>query len=493
MAPQGSGSGSNSDNDDDGDDGDGSDDVGSEAAPPTSERWAVRRPCPRLSIRQLRKRASMQKQSRPVHHRIKGTDFHYDVGAATGDLSIRFARMHNTALIRSKFRCGRLGLNPLQPPHRAFLSRECLPVKHTATKRRFGDYAFCGTYSEDGTMFMSACQDDMLRLYNTQTPSWSLRRSVHARDVGWAVVDTCYSPNQEYLIYSSWSSAIRLITLEGDRHEDLRFSDYDGRSCPFSIRFSQDSSMVLAGLNQGVVLTYDINRDMVVKSFEAHSDDANAVAFTDASTNVFISGSDDALCKVWDLRTVSNENPQPVRAFRGHTHGITYIDSKGDGKYFLSQGKDSSVKLWDLRTVPENETAPAVSMFDYRWMNGGNAHGVRRTGQRRLRGDASVMTYRGHTVARTLLRARFSPTHSTGQRFVYSGCARGRVYVWDTLTGDVLSNKTVHEAIVRDVSWHPFKPIIASSSWDGTIKTSSFAPEPESESSSEQHTLGPRL
>ena len=56
--------------------------------------------------------------------------------------------------------------------------------------------------------------------------------------------------------------------------------------------------MVLAGLNQGVVLTYDINRDMVVKSFEAHSDDANAVAFTDASTNVFISGSDDALCKV---------------------------------------------------------------------------------------------------------------------------------------------------------------------------------------------------
>ena len=60
MAPQGSGSGSNSDNDDDGDDGDGSDDVGSEAAPPTSERWAVRRPCPRLSIRQLRKRASMQ-------------------------------------------------------------------------------------------------------------------------------------------------------------------------------------------------------------------------------------------------------------------------------------------------------------------------------------------------------------------------------------------------------------------------------------------------
>lgn len=128
---------------------------------------------------------------------------------------------------------------------------------------------------------LSLRADDVLRLYDTRLDSWELKRSIHARDVGWAVVvriakgelgpfvhcllralpfgycpfvcplcvarpcfvpssphlissslcsrgltstvaqDTCYSPNQEYLIYSSWSPAIRLITLEGDRHEDL--------------------------------------------------------------------------------------------------------------------------------------------------------------------------------------------------------------------------------------------------------------------------------
>lgn len=37
------------------------------------------------------------------------------------------------------------------------------------------------------------------------------------------------------------------------------------------------------------------------------------------------------------------------------------------------------------------------------------------------------MTYRGHGVLHTLIRCRFSPTHSTGQQFIYSGCSTGKV------------------------------------------------------------------
>jgi WD repeat-containing protein 23 len=36
------------------------------------------------------------------------------------------------------------------------------------------------------------------------------------------------------------------------------------------------------------------------------------------------------------------------------------------------------------------------------------------------------MTYRGHSVLHTLVRAHFSPEHTTGQRFIYTGCARGQ-------------------------------------------------------------------
>ena len=44
-----------------------------------------------------------------------------------------------------------------------------------------------------------------------------------------------------------------------------------------------------------------------------------------------------------------------------------------------------------------------------------------------VRHDTSVMTYRGHTVLQTLIRCRFSPAHTTGQRYIYTGCATGSV------------------------------------------------------------------
>ena len=42
-------------------------------------------------------------------------------------------------------------------------------------------------------------------------------------------------------------------------------------------------------------------------------------------------------------------------------------------------------------------------------------------------GDTSLMTYRGHSVLHTLIRCRFSPEFTTGQRYIYSGCATGAV------------------------------------------------------------------
>lgn len=39
------------------------------------------------------------------------------------------------------------------------------------------------------------------------------------------------------------------------------------------------------------------------------------------------------------------------------------------------------------------------------------------------------MTYRGHSVLRTLIRCHFSPTETTGAQYLYSGSADGKIHV----------------------------------------------------------------
>ena len=76
--------------------------------------------------------------------------------------------------------------------------------------------------------------------------------------------------------------------------------------------------------------------------------------------------------------------------------------------------------------------------------------------------DTSSMTLAGHEVSTTLMRARFSPDY-TGNRFVYSASADG-CYAWDVLTGEIVfKNIDHHLKLVRDVDWHPHRPLLATS------------------------------
>lgn len=125
----------------------------------------------------------------------------------------------------------------------------------------------------------------------------------------------------------------------------------------------------------------------------------------------------------------------------------------------------------------------------------------------------SVTTYRGHSVLRTLIRCHFSPVATTNQRYVYSGSSDGRIHIY-SLDGpivQVLDRAHTHPLInaksgeyndpsdltlrrsrrkarghltstVRDVSWHPYEPMLMSTAWEsrgsieGSIALHEWAP-----------------
>jgi len=237
---------------------------------------------------------------------------------------------------------------------------------------------------------------------------------------------------------------------------------------------------LVGGASDCKIYVYDIDSQKVLFQLDGHNDDVNAVCFADDSSHVLYSGSDDSYIKVWDLRSMRGGKESGVLV--GHKEGITYLTTKGDGRYCLSNSKDQSMKLWDIRMMVSGERFDNMQLenyqldWDYRWNN--------YPGDRYLKHpqDCSVMTYYGHSVLKTLIRCHFSPPSTTGQRYLYTGSEDGCVRIF-SLDGHIVQTLDVAEAIreklnnnrtryqlrpvTRDVSWHPYLPIMTSTSWAG--------------------------
>lgn len=395
---------------------------------------------------------------------LKDTEFaqqvYQDTGYSSNDKTIPILKLISNREYQGGF----------SSKNRAHVLHRFIPKKEIREVDEYKNQVFCGRFSKDGNILMTACQDRLIRLYETNT--WKKIKKIEARDVGWSIISTDYSPDQKWLIYSSWSDYIHMCNIDGqhETHEALNLNPESHRFCLFSIQFSPDSNEILCGSSDKCIYIYDLLKNQVSLRIPAHDDDINAVSYLEEdNNNTILSGSDDFLCKVWDRRQLAS-NSKPIGIMIGHSEGITHISSKNDGRYFISNGKDHCIKLWDLRKMQTNLTSlrrRRRSALDYR-----DLRNISRANQSDDI-DLSIMTYRGHKVFQTLIRAYFSP-RETGQKYIYSGSYDGKCYVYDVLTGKIVSEIKAHKATIRDLSWHPYEPLICTTSWDGKVKLHSI-------------------
>ncbi|KAG0570671.1 hypothetical protein KC19_6G179300 [Ceratodon purpureus] len=357
-----------------------------------------------------------------------------------------------------------------------------LPTDGPTVVERLDSRAYIGQFSGDGRLFVAGFQDRRIRIYNVEK-NWEVQKDIQARNLRWTVTDTALSPDQRFLVYASITPVVHLVNVGSesggvkslanvtDIHEGLNFAS-DSRGDVFglwSLQFSEDGRELVAGSNDKCIYVYDLEANKPVLRIHAHKNDVNAVVFADESCHLIYSGSDDNTCKVWDRRCFAQKG-RPAGQLVGHLEGITFIDSRKDGRYFISNGKDQTIKLWDIRKMTSGPTpckkAKKIPSFnwDYRWMDyPGMGRDVRHPY------DQSLMTYKGHLVLRTLIRCYFSPLASTGQKYIYTGSHDGCVYIYDMATGKQVSRLSYHRGTVRDCSWHPTEPMLVSSSWDGNL------------------------
>ncbi|KZO96027.1 WD40 repeat-like protein [Calocera viscosa TUFC12733] len=423
------------------------------------------------------------------------------------------------------------------------LGRTCLPNSQGTIVGLYGANVYSGQFSADSSFFYTCSQDFMLHIYDTTVPpSAQIQRppypqqqrhrrwggddtedhqttmktvkSMRGNLGGWTITDVDLSPDNERMIYSSITSTIYMAKTRDPTDEEqvpLNFHDRigrrprlawddDGEFGIWSCRFSADGNEVVAGAGNrqdGLLFVYDLQAQRRVLKITAHEGDINSCCWADtASGNVLISASDDSFVKVWDRRSLSGGKPSGVLV--GHTEGITNVAPKGDGRYVISNGKDQGLRLWDLRKMRSSQEFEAMPRAHYGIPNWDYRSGAYQPPRFLAHPqDCSVMTFRGHTVLRTLIRCHFSPAATTGSSYVYSGSADGKIHIW-SLDGKVVQvldrakalpisfdasseappptpQRNTTGVIVRDVSWHSSEPVMMSSAWAGPRMSSSVA------------------
>ncbi|CAI2188948.1 6385_t:CDS:10 [Funneliformis geosporum] len=387
----------------------------------------------------------------------------------------------NAEKLFSKHACHQLMLRELLPGRFSKVSfgKNFKPNTNGKVMINYGVRAYSGQYSQDGSFFYTCCQDFRVHIYDTTNPNVFKETKTITGDYGrWTITDANLSLDNQWLAYTSITPIVYLAKTDPNDEFQIPLD--------FSGQLPQEFGELIGGANDGRIYGRIISllaRTVLLQLNGHNSVDVNSVCFADDSSHILFSGSDDAYIKVWDRRSMRDGKESGVLV--GHTEGITYVATKGDGRYCLSNSKDQTMKLWDIRMMISGERFDKMQLEDYRipdWDYRWNHY----LGDRKFKHpqDVSVMTYRGHSVLKTLIRCHFSPSNTTGQRFLYTGSEDGRVRIF-SIDGRLVQSLNVVEAIqdeyslqrrnrfqqesvIRDVSWHPYLPIMTSTSWSDT-------------------------
>lgn len=192
--------------------------------------------------------------------------------------------------------------------------------------------------------FKSASQDGKLIIWDAYTTN-----KVHAIPLRSSWVMTCaYAPSGNYVACGGLDnicSIYNLSTREGPTRVARELSGHSGYlSC---CRFVNDRKIITSSGDMTCMM-WDIETGSKVTEFADHLGDVMSISINPTNANIFVSGACDAFAKLWDVRT-----GKAVQTFAGHESDINAIQFFPDGNAFGTGSDDASCRLFDIRADRE--------------------------------------------------------------------------------------------------------------------------------------------
>uniref|UniRef100_A0A8B9ZKR6 Notchless protein homolog 1 n=1 Tax=Anas platyrhynchos TaxID=8839 RepID=A0A8B9ZKR6_ANAPL len=273
-----------------------------------------------------------------------------------------------------------------------------------------------------------------------------------------AVISVAFSPTGKYLASGSGDTTVRFWDLST---ETPQFTAKGHRHWVLSIAWSPDGKKLASGCKNSQIFLWDpATGNQIGRVLAGHSKWITCLCWEPLHINpecrYLASASKDGSVRIWDTLMGRCD-----KILTGHTQSVTCVKWGGDGLLY-SSSQDRTIKVWRTCGFVSRASSAAPSP-DY----------VLRTGAF----EPAEATINPQDVSGSLAelkekaRQRYEKVRGSGPERLVSGSDDFTLFLWKPAEDKKpLERMTGHQALINQVLFSPDTRIIASASFDKSIK-----------------------
>lgn len=217
-----------------------------------------------------------------------------------------------------------------------------LGIKQRRILKGHAGKVLCMDWSLDKRHIVSSSQDGKVIVWDGFTTN-----KEHALTMPTTWVMACaYSPSSQMIACGGLDNKCSVVPLsfEDDIIQKKR-SVATHTSYMSCCMFLRSDNLLLTGSGDSTCAIWDVESGQMIQNFHGHTGDVFAVDVPKCDTgNIFISAGADKHSLVWDIRT-----GQCVQSFEGHEADINTVRFHPNGDAFATGSDDATCRLFDLR------------------------------------------------------------------------------------------------------------------------------------------------
>lgn len=236
-----------------------------------------------------------------------------------------------------------------------------------------------------------------------------------------------------------------------------------------STAFNKSSNILLIGFSHGVFGVYDMPACTNLHKLSVSNFGLNAAAINSSGEWLALGSSRLGQLLVWEWQSESYVLKQ-----QGHLYGMNALDFSGDSNFIATGGEDGKVKIWNMSTgfcftTFSEHTAPVTGV---KFIGKGAGKAILSCSLDGTVRAHDMMRYRNFRTLTAPSPVQFScvSVDTSGEVVCAGAMDPFQIYLWSLHTGHVLDVLSGHEGPIACVSFAENSGILASGSWDGTLK-----------------------